>query len=120
VLTLKRTQVDLNACTLRLEPGTTKNDDGRLVYLTPELVDLLRAQEERIQILEMRTGRAVPYLFPNLSGRHRGQRINDFRKAWALACREATLDLEGFDGPARDRRRAELDATAAKWRSRGS
>lgn len=41
VLTLKREQVDLGACTIRLEPGTTKNDDGRLVYLTPQFVELL-------------------------------------------------------------------------------
>jgi len=119
VLTLKRSQVDLNACTLRLEPGTTKNDDGRLVYLTPELVAMLQAQDDRIKMLEMLTGRAVPYLFPNLEGRHRGQRINDFRKAWAIACREATLDLEELDGEARKKRRAELDAAAAKGEKPG-
>ena len=33
-LTLQRRQLDLEAGTLRLGPGTTKNDDGRLVYLT--------------------------------------------------------------------------------------
>ncbi len=55
---------------IRLEPGTTKNDEGRLVYLTPELVDMLRAQEERIQILDMRLDRPVPFLFPYLSGEH--------------------------------------------------
>jgi hypothetical protein len=114
VLTRKRSQVDLGACTLRLEPGTTKNDDGRLVYLTPELVELLQAQDERIQILTMRTGRAAPFLFPNLGGRHRGQRINDFRKAWAEACLEATLDLEDVTGPARERRKAELVQAVAK------
>jgi integrase len=37
VLTLERRQLDLEAGTLRLEPGTTKNDEGRVVYLTPEL-----------------------------------------------------------------------------------
>lgn len=119
VLTLTRKQVNLPACTLRLEPGTTKNDEGRLVYLTPELVQLLQAQEERIQILEMRTGRRVPYLFPNLSGRHQGQRINDFRKAWALTCLEATLDLEEAEGPAREIRKAELEQAAAKGEKPG-
>jgi integrase len=44
VLTLTVAQVDLEAGTLRLEPGQTKNDDGRLVYLTPELSGMLRAQ----------------------------------------------------------------------------
>ena len=35
VLTLERRHVDLDAGTIRLDPGTTKNDDGRLVYLPP-------------------------------------------------------------------------------------
>jgi integrase len=113
VLTLKRSQVDLNACTIRLEPGTTKNDDGRLVYLTPELVELLQAQAERIQCTEMLAGRALPYLFPNLEGRHRGQRINDFRKAWAEACLEATLDLDGLEGTKRAARKGEFQAAIA-------
>lgn len=30
-------ELDLDAGTLRLEPGTTKNDEGRTVYLTPKL-----------------------------------------------------------------------------------
>ena len=35
VLTLERRQLDLEAETLRLEPGKTKNDDGgRVVYLS--------------------------------------------------------------------------------------
>ena len=37
VLTLQRRQVDLEAATLRLEPGTTKNDEGRVVYLPADL-----------------------------------------------------------------------------------
>ena len=41
VLTLRHHCLDLEAETLRLDPGTTKNDDGRLVYLTPELKTLL-------------------------------------------------------------------------------
>ena len=108
VLTLKRSQVDLGACTIRLEPGQTKNTDGRLVYLTPELTVMLTAQIERVQILEMCLGRAVPYLFPHLSGQYRGRRIDDFRKAWKAACIEATLDLETLDGAERTKRRAEL------------
>jgi hypothetical protein len=43
----------LNTCTLRLDPGTTKSGAGRVVSLTPELVELLQAQSERIQVLEM-------------------------------------------------------------------
>src|SRR5262249_22002566 len=36
VLGLQRAQLDLIASTLRLEPGSTKNDEGRCCYLTPE------------------------------------------------------------------------------------
>jgi len=90
ILALERRQLDLEAGTLRLEPGTTKNDDGRLVYLTPELKTLLGAQGERVRALERKTGRIVPYLFPRFAmGRRQGQRIQDFRKSWENACEKA-------------------------------
>jgi integrase len=89
VLTLERRQVDLEAGTLRLEPGTTKNDDGRLCYVTPELRALLVAQVERVRTLERQTGRIIPFLFPHLQGKHRGDRLQDFRKAWSHACAAA-------------------------------
>lgn len=86
VLSLDRRQLDLNAGTLRLDPGTTKNDEGRIVYLTPEVKALLAAQLERVEALQKRLGRIVPYLFPFLRGRRRaGQQRTDFRKAWATA-----------------------------------
>jgi integrase len=89
VLTLERRQLDLATGTIRLEPGTTKNDDGRVVYMPPDLKALVAAQVERVRALERQTGRIVPYLFPHLSGRLRGQRIGDFRKAWVTACKKA-------------------------------
>ena len=89
VLTLERRQLDVEAGTLRLEPGTTKNDEGRLVYLTPELKSLLAAQVERARTLEKKLGRIIPYVFPRLTGRRAGERIRDFRKAWATACKTA-------------------------------
>ncbi len=89
VLTLERRQVDLDAGTLRLEPGTTKNDDGRLVYLPPDLKARLAAQVERVRVLERQTGRIIPYLFPHLKGRREGRRVRNFRKTWKTACRKA-------------------------------
>ena len=91
VLPLERRQLDLEAETLRLDVGETKNEDGRLVYLTPELKALLTAQVERVRALERKTGRIIPYLFPHLKGRFKGQRRQDFRKAWQGACRKAKL-----------------------------
>jgi integrase len=93
VLTLERRQLDLDAGTLRLEPGTTKNDDGRVVYLTPELKSLLAVQPEGVRALKREMGRIIRYVFPYLKGRHRGKRVRDFRKAWKTACLRA-----GFPG----------------------
>lgn len=89
VLILKKRQVDLNVGTIRLDAGTTKNDEGRLVYLTPELKALLAAQLERVEKLEMEMKAIIPYVFPHLTGRYQGKRICDFRKAWKTACRKA-------------------------------
>jgi len=90
VLTLERRQLDLENGTLRLDPGRTKNDEGRVVYLTAELKALLGAQLERIRAVERKTGRIIPYLFPYLTGPRRlGKRRRDYRKAWVTACREA-------------------------------
>ena len=89
ILTLTLAQVDLKAGTLRLEPGTTKNEEGRLVYLTPELRSLLTAQIERVRALERELGRIIPYLFPHLNRPHQGKRIKNFSKAWRNACKQA-------------------------------
>jgi integrase len=51
VLPLARANVNLDAGTLRLAPGTTKNGDGRLVYLTPELKRDLAGQLTRVRAL---------------------------------------------------------------------
>jgi len=91
VLALEKGQLDLAAGTLRLDPGATKNEDARVVYLTPELSDLFTQQLGRVGELERATGRIVPWLFPHLTGRHRGERIRDFRRAWRTACRLAGL-----------------------------
>lgn len=89
VLPLERRQLDLKAGTLRLEPGTTKNREGRIVYLTPDLKALLAGQLERVEALQRQLGRIVPYLFPHLNGRYRGGARRGFRKAWAGAVRAA-------------------------------
>ncbi len=91
VLTLHRRQVDLKASTLRLEPGTTKNGEGRVVYLTPDLRSLLTQQLERVDRLAKQTGRIISCVFPHLTGRLQGERIKDFRKAWTTACKRAGL-----------------------------
>jgi len=102
VLPLERRQLDLEAGTLRLEPGTTKNDEGRIVYLPAELKTALAAQVARGEALQRRLGRIIPWLFPHLRGAKQanvgrcrvpvlGDRRRDFRKAWLTACRTAQV-----------------------------
>ena len=93
VLTLELTQVNLEAGTLELYPGTTKNDEGRLVYLTPELKALLTAQVRRVKQLARGLNRVIPYLFPHLDGHHKGEKSVTSRsvgraRAGSRACRE--------------------------------
>jgi integrase len=103
ILTLQRHQLDLEAGTLRLDVGTTKNDDGREVDLTDELRGMLTAQVGRVEALgrALEPPQIIPYLFPHLRGaktlRPGGQRrapvlgepMRDFRRAWASACKAA-------------------------------
>jgi integrase len=89
VLTLERRHVNESEGTIRLDPGTTKSGEGRLVYLTPELKSLLEEQLKRVDELGGKLGRIVVFLFPHLIGQYLGSRIRDFRKAWAMACKKA-------------------------------
>ena len=85
-------QSDVDAGTLRLEPGTPKNGEGRVVYLTPELQVMLMEQIDRVKALSQTLNRVVPSLFPNpRKGRFQGAYLRDFRKAWLTACKRAGL-----------------------------
>jgi integrase len=74
MLGLQVRQVDLLARTIRLDPGTTKNGEGREVVMTPEVEELLRA--------------AVANKKPKDSvfTREDGKPIKDFRGAWRNLC----------------------------------
>lgn len=86
VLPLTWAQVDLDAGMARLEPGTTKNDEGRAfpIGALPALQELVEAQREQTTALEKATGVIVPWVF------HRdGKPIKSYRRAWATACDRA-------------------------------
>ena len=79
-------QVDFGAGTVRLEPGTTKNDEGRTFPFgaLPRLAELLRSQREHTSALEREQERLIPWVF------HRnGKPIRSFHDAWRRACRRA-------------------------------
>src|SRR5262249_17788662 len=65
VLGLTWKQVDLSAGVVRLEPGTTKNREGRTFPFAawPELSNLLREQYQTTMALERETGIEVGLVF---------------------------------------------------------
>ena len=91
VMSLQLSQIDLEAGTLRLEPGTTKNGEGRVVFMTPELKALVSSQIGRVKQLSRKLGRVLPQLFVHLHGCYTGQPVFDFRKAWSHACERVGL-----------------------------
>ena len=83
VLPLEWRQVDFAAGTVRLDPGSTKNREGRVFPMTEDLRTLLKRQRVEGDTLKGR-GIICPWVF------HRdGRPIRSFRKAWETACTAA-------------------------------
>ncbi len=79
LLNMRVRQLDLLERTIRLNPGTTKNREGRTVKMTEEVYLLLA---------ECVRGKALDgYVFT----RPDGQPVRDFREAWARLCCAADL-----------------------------
>jgi site-specific recombinase XerC len=97
ILPLAWRQVDLAAGEVRLDSGTTKNDEGRLFKLTDELRVLLEAQARERDGLRRREGTLCPYVF------HRsGQPIRRLRRrSKRPASRRAVPALFGMTSVAR-------------------
>ena len=78
--------MDRQARTVRLEPGSTKNDEGREVPygVIPELVALIEAQREYTEQVQRVQERIIPFVF------HKdGNALLDFRYVWHKACMAA-------------------------------
>lgn len=79
VMALTWAQVDFGAGIVRLEPNTTKSDQGRVFPFgaLPELAALLQDQREQTSETERRLGQVIPYVF------HRnGKPIRTIYKSW--------------------------------------
>jgi integrase len=83
ILPLQWRQIDFDAGEIRLDPGTTKNDEGRVFPITADLRELLENQRDLRDALRER-GKICPWVF------HRnGGRVMGFKCSWAEACRLA-------------------------------
>jgi len=93
ILTLTWAQVDRDAGMIRLEPGTTKNDEGREIpYRTlPELAALIDERWERTRRVQRVMRAIVPTVF-----HRKGQPIKYIRTAWDSACLKAGLPGSWF------------------------
>src|SRR5438093_1385923 len=92
VLRLTWAQINFKAGIVRLEPRTTKNDEGRAFPFDalPALKRLLEKQRSRTRALERSTGRIIPRVF------HReGAPIRYFRRAWLSALDRAAHQERG-------------------------
>ena len=90
ILPLAWSRVDFDGGFVRLEPGTTKDDEGREFPFCalPPLAELLERQREHTRAVERQTRRIVPWVF------HRdGERLESIRNAWAGPCRPACRAL---------------------------
>jgi len=84
ILNLTWRNVDLKEKMVRLDPGETKNDEGRTVYLDAEFLDMMEG-------LQRKKAFGCPYVF-----HHNGSQIRDFRSAWANAFKEAKIPVMLF------------------------
>jgi integrase len=79
-------QVDFKAGSVRLEPGTTKNREGRLfpISASPALRALLQRQWERTLAWQREHGQILPWVFWRS-----GLQLADHRDTWMSACKRA-------------------------------
>ena len=82
LLGLRVRQVNLNQRTIRLDPGTTKNREGREVAMTPKVLELLRLACEGKQPEDHVLTRDIDGLKAP---------VKDFRDAWRNVCLRAGL-----------------------------
>lgn len=86
VFPLTWAQVDWAGGFVRLEPGTTKNRDGRAFPLVPELRAVLERRLEYTRRCERAQGRIIAQVF------HRaGRPLKSMTKSWRSACKKAGI-----------------------------
>jgi integrase len=82
ILNLTWDKVDLKEGIVWLDPGETKNDKARTLYLGEELAKVMSAVHKKRRL-------GCPYVFHN-----GGHQIRDYRDAWQTACRRLGLQVK--------------------------
>jgi integrase len=86
ILPLQWRQVDFAASEVRRDPGTTKNNEGRVFPMTSELRTLLEEQRKKTDQWQRETGTINPWVFT-----YKGKPFKSYKRSWATACRKAGL-----------------------------
>ncbi len=89
IVNLTWSQIDLDNGIVRLDVGSTKNNEGRTVYLDQELMSLLETLKEK----RKERKKILPWVFTNKAGT---DRIKEFRKSWEKACENAEIGKRLF------------------------
>jgi integrase len=91
ILPLEWRHVEMQAGEVRLDAGTTKNDDGRVFPFTSALRRVLEDQQTLAEHVTRQHGIVARYVFCYATGQKTGQRISEsgFNKAWRRARVEA-------------------------------
>ena len=86
ILSRRPQHLDLINGWLRLDPGETKNKEGRNFPLTGRLREVIASQAAKNAALEAASGTRVGWLF-----NREGEPIRDYRRAWKTACARAGI-----------------------------
>ncbi len=89
IMAIKWSQVDRKRGIVTLNPGETKNDAARTLYLDGELKEVIECQWQ----MRMEKERLTPFVFTNNVG---SDKIGDFRKAWKTGCQQAGIGAKLF------------------------
>jgi len=88
IINLTWSQVDRENWIVYLNPGETKNDEARTIYLDDELKEIFKNQWEL-----RKKGQLLPCVFTNWNGKGK---IKNFIVAWRKACQDAGIGNKLF------------------------